>query len=69
MYNNIKRKYKLWNNQKTTEAYLIDLITEWCKHDFTKEPILTVSYELSKKYAKLINEQALKSIGKEIGTG
>jgi len=54
---------------KTTEAYLIDFITEWCAHDFTKEPILPVSYEMSKKYAKLIDENALKSIGKEIGTG
>ncbi len=54
---------------KTTEAYLIDMITEWCNHDFTKEAVLTVSYELSKKYAKLIDKQALKSIGKEIGTG
>ena len=54
---------------KTTETYLIEMLTEFLKHDFTKEAVLTVSYELSKKYAKLIDENALKSIGKEIGAG
>jgi len=54
---------------KTTEALLMDFITEWAKHDFTKESVLTVSYELSKEYAKLIDKNALKMIGKEIGTG
>ena len=52
---------------KTTEAYLMDFITEWCKHNFDKESVLSVSYELSKKYAKLIDAQALRNIGKEVG--
>lgn len=55
--------------QKTTEAYLIEMLTEFLKHDFIKEPVLTVSYKLSKKYAELIDANALKSIGKEIGAG
>ena len=54
---------------KTTEAYLIDFISEFCTHNYNEENVLTVSYELSKKYAKLIDENALKNIGKEIGTG
>ncbi|HDY89500.1 MAG TPA: hypothetical protein ENH82_15480 [bacterium] len=54
---------------KTTEAYLIEMLTEFLAHDFTKEPVLTVSYELCKKYAEKINKAALTSIGKEIGTG
>ena len=54
---------------KTTEAYLIDLLTEFLSHDFNKEPVLTVSYELSKKYAEKINIAALTNIGKEVGTG
>ena len=54
---------------KTTEAYLIDLLTEFLSHDFNKEPVLTVSYELCKKYAEKINTAALTNIGKEIGQG
>jgi len=52
---------------KTTEAYLMELLTEFLKHDFTKESVLSVGYELSKKYAELIDMNALKMIGKEIG--
>ena len=54
---------------KTTEAHLMDLLTEFLKHDFTKESILVVGYELSKKYAERINKNALQTIRKEIGTG
>ena len=54
---------------KITEAYLMELITEFLKHDFVKESVLTVSYDLSKKYAERINKNALQTIGKEIGQG
>ena len=54
---------------KTTEAYLIEMLTEFLKHDFVKESVLTVSYDLSKKYAEQINTNVLKTIGKEIGQG
>jgi len=56
-------------NPKTTEAHLMDLLTEFLKHDFTKESVLVVGYELSKKYAERINRNVLKTIGKEIGQG
>jgi len=54
---------------KTTEAYLMELITEFLKHDFTVEPVLIISYDLCRKYAELINKNVLQTIGKEIGQG
>ena len=57
------------NEPKTTEAYLMEMLTEFLKHDFVKESVLTVSYDLSKKYAEQINTNDLKTIGKEIGQG
>ena len=54
---------------KTTEAYLIEMLTEFLKHDFVKESVLSVSYDLSKKYAERINKNVLQTIGKEIGQG